>query len=340
MKARKIVVYHLNKDLSGSSVILDSVIDVLKSNNFLVKVIYANRLPYLKYSIIEQPILRNIKFLFWQFFSFTKVFFRFDRAEFVIVNTGLSMGAILGWHVTPFRQKFLLYSHETHVNNRLIDICMKRIISSTRPPMITVSSYHHLFWKEKYGVNSFVIPNPVKEVGFLDKGVERRFVTFVGNPSELKGYPVWLQVVEKLNTFDIPSHTVLNRQAHIYPNLIKDKNKLSVGRRDLTEIYLESKVVVNLTNETLAIETFSLVIAEAILHGCGVVTPRNGGFKDYISESDDVRMVNTTDVSAVLSAIIELYSIRSLDLKQATKKLQMNAESFDKQILNVLNRIN
>ena len=83
MRARIVSIYHLNKDISGSSIILDRIIDVLTRNHFLVKENYANQQRFLNYSLLDKPFVRNIKFLAWQLVTGARVFFCFDKAEII-----------------------------------------------------------------------------------------------------------------------------------------------------------------------------------------------------------------------------------------------------------------
>lgn len=320
---------HLNNDFSGSTRILGNSIDVAIANGLdfriYVSTSYETGLLSPHEAMISRywyrksgnKTLRHLFLLISQLHMCWLMWLHGRKYEQVTVyqNTVLAFGAALYARLSGSRS--ICHIHETSLGGPLYNQMLKAVCDLGRPVYIYVSHAHRdiLDWATP---QAHVVHNAVDPVLFRagsqskEKLISPINIYFPSAPLEKKGFDVFLDLATTLiPRKDIRFHWVANCSArernwaldhfNIPPNLI-----VHDVVADMSPIYHDADIVLNLSDANQWIETFGMTIVEAMAFGCLVIAPPVGGPAEIVTDRLDGVLLHGWDLAALVEILTDI----------------------------------
>jgi len=216
----------------------------------------------------------------------------------------------------PAAGPFLLFAPRRlviHLHENRLPGLARTIVSwaGRRGAVVIAVSRHHA---KQLGLACKVLPNAVGQGAPPSAPAVRNRLVFVGTTSAMKGFPLFLAIVQRLGIADLRPTAFLaggpdtpTEQALASARALGIETR--VGERDAAVHHADGFLLLQLTDPLMADETFSLVSAEAVWH----LVPVGGGGAAVLSEVAGKALafnMGSRDPDAMAEAIRALWTDR------------------------------
>ncbi len=358
---KRIVCFHLLNDYSGSPKVLYNVLEGLLRHGYEVDLytssggvldtlaehrdprsglpVYSNlHIHHTSYSFSPNPVVTMFKYSLAQFKIFcNSLRYISNRDTVFYVNTILPVGAAVGGCLCG--KRVIYHYHENAYVKSGFYRMLTNVMQKMASEIICVSSHQASFLKRKRDVT--VIPNAL-DSAFVSrlkpdprKAFERKEVLMLGSLKAYKGIGEFLELARRLPEFRF--RLVLNEDSEAVAQWLaveaKDRtdNVIVLSRiKDVTRLYNDASVVVNLSRPDLFVETFGLTALEAMACGLPVIVPPIGGIAEMVEDGKEGFHIDVRDMDRLVETVKRLLTDRELYLACARNALA-RAEQFDGQ---------
>ncbi len=331
MKKRKIVLFHLLNDFSGSPLILSYVakgmlemgyeVDIFTNSNsqgFLSAIPNA-KIYQFNYSWHKNKFLTLVHFIATQFQLFFWVLFKYAFNDSVFyINTVLPFGAALAGKLTG--KKIVYHIHETSLKPQILKKFLFKTATFCASKAIYVSEY--LYKKEPLiNVKSSIVPNAI-DTGFsaiaqkAQHAFPERFtVLMLCSLKVYKGVEVFVWLANELPAIDfclVLNTSDANLKAYFYGREIPSNLTLHSAQKNVHPFYAQSSLVVNLSLPNEWIETFGMTALEAMSYGRPVIVPPVGGIAELVKDDYNGFKIDATNKELLKTTIHKIASSKGL----------------------------
>lgn len=358
-----ITISHLNNDFSGSTKVLFLFLKFLKHKKINFKLFISNSskdgllndfidsaiiysYPKLKIKIFNYFVL-----LFSQFDLLIKLI-RFNKNKYLYQSTLLCFGSNI--FALFSNKKIIIHVHEILLINDFYRYILLKFNTNKYSNYIFVSNFQKKFYEDKrYFINkSIVIPNTVsfyeesKICNTNNKVINNNIiVTYIGPANVKKGFDMFLKIVNRyLNQnceFIWVANSVIDLKTAKQFNLFNELSsniKIYNSLKDLSNIYIKSNVILNLSNPKYWIETFGLTLLEGAYFGCIPFTLNIGGPKEIFQNNQNAFLFDEYNEICIFDKFDELLSCNHLKLiSKNTFELSQEFADIDKFHFKILN---
>ncbi|MGR2767995.1 glycosyltransferase family 4 protein [Photobacterium ganghwense] len=355
-KSNSYLFVHLFNNYSGSPKVLSDVIDVMKDNGVSYKLITSSTDGFLNkhvtssfvYTWSERKLLTLIFFIFAQIQIAIYMIVNRKSFDVVYVNTILpfaaaAVGKLLG-------KKVIYHIHETSISPKFLDLFLKKFIKLFSDQAIFVSDFLRQEYEGVISCKSEVLYNCStyhSSSRCLDKAVikDKKRVTFVTSFKEYKGIFVFSSLVQCLKNndnylFDFVCNDLSDDDLNSL-NLPKDMVNVVTGLSNLTSLYEESNLILNLSLPEQCIETFGLTVAEAMCFGVPAIVPPVGGPSEIVINGYNGHHCNPHDLPKLVQLIEDIldeknyqnFSSNAFNQSQLFSRL-----AYEENLLNILGK--
>ena len=363
---KKVVVFHLFNDFSGSPKVLSMALEALIADGYDVTLFTSDggvldgltshdtvHKHTINYSFSPNPIVTVWRLLRSQTVSFFKAL-RYCRTHgtATYINTILPFGAALGAKLAGSR--VIYHYHENAFAKglmyRMLACWMKRIADD----IICVSDYQaeHL---SGMNVHPHVIPNGLPASLFSSlkpsplSAYDRKCVMMLSSLKEYKGTYEFIQLASEHPDF---KWTLIINDSKDRINQFLNRNHIDITaipwldvyprQTDVSIFYNNTSLVLSLSNPDLFIETFGLTAAEAMTAGLPVIVPTVGGIADLVTDGYNGYKLDVRNLSAIGDKIREILTDKDLYMRLAAgameKSGEFNPENFSSAICSLFNK--
>ncbi len=328
VKNNKIICVHLFNNYSGSPKVLAQIINSLLSKGYDIDLI-TNRTEgflsniegvnyiYINYNWSKNKVVTLFYFLFAQVELFFKIISYKNTGSTLYINTITPIGAALAGKLID--KKIIYHVHEKYVRSNIINRICQYVFEKTVFKSIYVSNYLKQCYDSPALKDSVVIYNSL-DTEFKQLATEWLNLNPVRHPDSIlmlcslrafKGVYEFVKLSNLLPQYkfvlvlsapesEVKTFTneiTFGENLKIYPNQI-----------NLHPFFKEVKLVLNLSNPDLWIETFGLTILEAMEYGIPAIVPFIGGPTELIVDGYNGFQVNPKDIELVKDKIELLMS--------------------------------
>lgn len=348
--------FHLLNDYSGSSRILSNVIYGLFNTYSVVggKLYTSDTQGALDSSGIEKHTFHyrfssNIFLTFIRYFKTQCRLFILalnDKNRIFYINTILPVSAALAGKMMG--KKIIYHYHENAfakgIHYRFLAWIMQRIADR----IICVSQYQADNLRRKDGV--FIVPNALK-ADFIAKlhpdsksSYDRQTVLMLSSLKQYKGIQEFIELSYKLSQYKFV--LVINAdEEEIQGYLMSEGISLSSNIRilpkqdDVSNIYNNASIVLNLTNPDYIIETFGLTAIEAMAAGLPVIVPPEGGISELVQNGVNGYKISVHDLEIIANRIEEILSDFNIYRKLSSNALAQSSLYKEENMINSIRTI-
>lgn len=331
MKKRKIVLFHLLNDYSGSPLVLSYVAKGLIDKGYDVDIFtnsstegFLSNIPngsiyFFNYSWHKNKISTLLHFIFTQAWMFFWVFFKYMNKDCLFyVNTVLPLGAALAGKVT--QKKVIYHIHETSLKPEFLKKILFKTASICASKVIYVSKFLHE--KEPLpNVESIIIPNAIDlnftstAKNFQTKFPERFSVLMLCSLKVYKGVEVFIWLSTKLPDIDfylVLNTTELHLNSYFEGRTLPSNLILKSSQKNVHPFYKLSSIVVNLSLSNEWVETFGMTALEAMSYGRPVIVPPVGGIAELVDNDVNGYKIDANNKELLKEIIIKIASDQTL----------------------------
>jgi len=230
----------------------------------------------------------------------------------------------------------------------VFDPVLGRLILTIPDSLVSVSNLDLQTVLKRFKVRrkkNYWIPNGVDISQFkpLD-GVRKRYITFIGRLSYIKGFDLFLKIIEKIYKknqnieFLVVGYGPLENMLHEFRKRVPIKHYRRVPYKKMIEIYNQSKILLI----TSRYEGMPSTMLEAMSCGTQVVASKTGGIPEVIKDKEhgflfDIN--NLMEVSDLCLKLIENQKKRTQSSKKIREYIKMNFswEIITKKMIRVYN---
>ncbi|WP_102385324.1 glycosyltransferase family 4 protein [Vibrio cyclitrophicus] len=249
------------------------------------------------------------------------------RGQVVISNTLLPFGANLASKL--FANRLICYVHETSVSPRPLQQMLTGIVKYCADEVIFVSNYvrdFHQGWaknKLSHVVYNCVSKEFVHAKQPSNASLETKFssqsVLFVGSLKLYKGIDTFVELAKALPQYQFTA--VVNANYADYQSFLQENQNVSnlsvVHRPDnLSQIYQQHSLLVNLSKPSQCTETFGLTLIEAMACATPVIAPNVGGPLEVVNNNCGFTL-NVTNLNELSSHVQHLLNSQNIWLDTA-----------------------
>ena len=319
---------HLLNDRSGSPTVLASVIEAIAQDSDVLIVSEGDgaladlkvakwHYPYSRFSnkwftltsyLVSQLAL--MVFLFWR----TR---KRSRREAIYINTALPFGAAVFGRLSG--RPVIYHLHEVSISPRLLQKFLWKVVSMTASEVRFVSDFQRRTVEISHE-NTRVIHNAISarlasEAAEYQRGVGSEVfnVVMLATLRDYKGVPEFIELArryEKNRSFHF--QLIANDDAATVKQYFETKRPLPSNftvepRTDqLSPIYVNASLVVNMSRPQEWVETFGLTLLEAMSFGVPVIAPPVGGPVELLGDDLSAYLIEGTDLESICEKISAL----------------------------------
>lgn len=296
---KKLRVFHLLNDFSGSPKVLRQVIKNAQEIDFEINLSTSSGRGFLSdlegvhyqdnHYVFKSNKLKRFAFLFGvQFMVMIKTLFVLSKDDVVYINTLLPFGAAIAAKIRGVRVVY--HVHESSIQPKMLLNFLKYIAKKTATEIIYVSEYvqKELALKHK---NEGIIYNAIDR-DFLEQRlsknvdeIEEPQVLMVCSLKAYKGVNEFVTLAKKMPQFQFK--LVLNatqKEVDAFLDSVGSSSNLKcyAKQENLHPFYSKADVVLNLSHPNLWVETFGLTVLEAMCYGIPTIVPPVGGVTELV----------------------------------------------------------
>jgi len=320
---KKIIIFHLLNNFTGSPQVLRNVIENLNPDEYEIELYTSLTRGFLSdiqgvhyqsnyYFRSKYKLVTLFSFFFSQFLIFLKILFlNFkDNKPVFYVNTILPFSAIL---VGKFKRiPVITHVHEYFVTPKILNTFLFYITNNFSTKIIIVSNFlkiNHVNSKAETLVIYNALSSNFNKYNILKdrSGSDLSFcVLMLASLRPYKGISDFISLA--ILNLDINFNLVLSDSQETvdkyFSSIYLPMNlKIFPSQRDVTPFYLEADLVINLSNKNLWIETFGMTILEAMNFGIPVIVPTIGGITELVEDGINGFLIDSNDHNEISAKI-------------------------------------
>lgn len=340
-----IVCFHLYNDLSGSPIILRTVLKGLLRRNYYITLRTSRggvldslqddnlKISHYYYHFSPHPLVTMARYAWVQLHTFFYAF-RFIRQKNCVfyINTLLPIGPALAGKLMG--KRVIYHYHENAwIKGRVYKTLswMMRWIASD---IICVSEYQRRTLLDNRKVT--IVPNAASDKFMAsahtdaEVAYDRQTVLMACSCKRYKGVEAFFRIAERMPQFQFL--LVLNES---HEHVTKFLRKLAVPSlpnvtvqpsvNDMSSVYTRASLVLNLSDRLQFIETFGMTVVEAMCFGLPCIVPVVGGISELVKECETGYHVDSHDTELLVQKIgtlltdYELYSQMAMKTSLASQ---------------------
>ncbi len=361
---KHIVFIHLLNDYSGSPGVLAQVINALPDGEYEKTLFVSNSskdgfLSNLKnvetklywYRWMASNWMRLITYSISQFLLFFYLLKYFRKDITIYINTLLPFGA--GLAAKLMNKKIIYHIHETTIRPQILKKVLVWVAEKSAAKAIYVSNYLRGVIELK-NVESKIVHNALSNDftyqadAYLKESKKQKenLVVMICSLKSYKGIVEFVEIAKQLKNINF--ELVLNANMNEVNQFKASQNipiNLSVfsAQKNVHDFYQRAKIVLNLSNPTVWIETFGMTILEAMYYNIPVIAPNIGGPTELIENQKNGYLINVDELNKIINRIEtlmvddELYNKISLAAK--TKANEFSTIQFQEKAKYLINNI-
>ena len=310
---KKIVCVHLLNNYSGSPKVLKQIINSFISKGYQVDLItnksegFLSNINGVKYIYISYQ-WKSSKFLTLPFLIFAQIQLFFlilisSSNNLFYINTITPIGALLACNFS--RKQVICHVHEKYVKLNLFNNICEYIYKKTSCFSIFVSKYLQTCYLNKQK-NSKVIYNSLelKFCNVATKHLKNRIsqptkILMICSLRKFKGVFEFIKLSSMLPQYNFELVVSSSKEE---VDLFKQNNSLGSNIRifekqsNLHPFYQRARLLLNLSDQNLWVETFGLTILEAMTYGIPSIVPKVGGPIELVSDNYNGYLVSSGEL--------------------------------------------
>lgn len=315
----KIAAFHLFNDYSGSPKVLKMVlsglvqrgysVDLLTSRGGVLDELKEQNVAHYRYSyrFSENPIITMLRYTYAQIYMFFFSFRYLFRKEVVFyINTILPVGAALAGRLMG--KRVIYHYHENSFAKGTFYKTLASFMERLASDIICVSEFQSRYINRKEGVH--VVPNALSNT-FVERfkhnpelSFSMQRVLMVASLKKYKGVVQFIELSNRLPQFNFA--VVLNETQKAIDDFIKE-NGITLGnnivlyprQEEVAPFYAEASLLLNLTDASMAVETFGLTALEAMSAGLPVIVPTQGGVAELVEDGCNGYKIDVKDLDKI-----------------------------------------
>lgn len=323
---KRVVCFHLFNDYSGSPKVLFMVLKGLLNCGYRVDLVSTrggvldelDDHPYLhrhfyRYAFSNCAVLTMLRYVLVQLYTFFFSFrYLFIKDCLFYINTLLPVGPALAGRIMG--KRVVYHYHENASIKSVFYKVLARGMQQLSHRIVCVSAYQASFLKRSDKV--VIVPNALPEE-FVERlcpnpilAYERKTVLMLSSLKDYKGTREFVQLAKKLPKFKFV--IVINDSQEKIEDYMNEKivyakslMNLQVYARqsDVSTFYNNASLVINLTDSSLAVETFGLTALEAMSAGLPVIVPTVGGIAELVEDGVNGYRIDVQNLDKIGSCI-------------------------------------
>lgn len=346
---KKIFVFHLLNDFSGSPKVLSQMIKAWNSAGHDIHLHtsgnrqgllsgLSNVTEYDNHYRFYKPVLMRLFSLMWtQLLLIISMFTKVKKGDVIYINTILPFGAAVLGKLKGV--KVVYHIHETSINPLIFKRFLMYWVKSCSSKVIYVSNF--LAQQEPLKVPSTVLWNSidddfVSEANSYDKE-EREFnnILMIASLKKYKGVDEFVEISSKSPTLNYTlvvnaaqedidhyfNHTELPKNLKIYPT-----------QSNVHPFYQSADVVMNLSRPDEWKETFGLTALEAMTYSLPVIVPPVGGIAEIVVDGHTGFHINGTMTKDIINILHTMKKDKHY-YQTLCKNAKIHSQSFTESIL-------
>ena len=301
-----------------------------------------NILPFLNKHFGDYDIIHSHSYIF------------FSTAQAAIMRMMYKFPLILHLHggaqtdysyTTTYSEKL-----QTIFKKYLFDKSIGKLILKIPDSLISVSQFDLQTILKVFKVkrqNSYWIPNAVDVSKFkIIEDIERKYITFIGRLSYIKGFDLFLKIIEKIHKnnqnikFLVVGEGSLYRMLQDFKKQIPIKHYHRVPHERMKEIYNQSKILLN----TSRYEGMSTTILEAMACGVYIIASKVGGTPEIVKDEKYGYLFEINKLDLASDHCLKIYKNQNMldkfsKLSRDYVKKQFSWEIITKKIIKIYNSL-
>lgn len=315
---------HPNNDFTGSTKVLADIIEK-KYPYDTIRIItkdskgFLSNIPNVKITPIYYPTYKGkeipvITGIIWKLHASWLVLYYALFYQILYINTILPYyAAIIG---RLYRKQIVYHIHEYFIiKNRATKIA-EYVFNHIQAERIFVSKYLKEQYPSKESCKSYVKYNFLSE-SFLKnikikplKEREGKRIIMISSLNKIKGIFMFIAVARKMPEYQFD--LILSQDIQTINSFIKEEIpleeipqniKLIPSQKNIHPFLANSDLLLNLTNPSLAIETFGMTILEAMAYGIPAIVPNVGGPVELIKNGFNGYTIDVSNINIIISTI-------------------------------------
>jgi len=343
----KIVCIHLFNNYTGSPKILMQVIDALKIVGYEVDLItnksegFLSNISGIHYRYIFYQWKKNkLVTLFYFIFSQIQLFFIITKNyrqdnTILYINTITPIGAAIAGKL--FKKKIIYHVHEKYIAANMLHKTCQFVYEKIPCYSIFVSKYLQESYPKKSKKSSIVyntLEKTFKDISndYLEKRtLKSNTILMVCSLRSFKGIYEFVELSKllPLYNFELVLSAPENEVEIFKQGNFLIKNLSVFGSQiNLHPFYQRAKLLLNLSDSNLWIETFGLTILEAMEYGIPSIVPKAGGPKELVSDCYNGYLINSKELNEIKEKIDCMMKDENL-YDYFSKNAILKAKDFD-----------
>lgn len=360
----KIACFHLYNDFSGSPMLLKTILNGLLERGWYIDLVtstggpldelskYPNLKYYMyKYHFSENLFITSVRYLWIQAYTFILALrFMFSRNTVFYINTLLPIGPAFAGKLMG--KRVVYHYHENAFVKGNVYRFLAKAMQILADKIICVSSYQASMLDEKDKI--IVVPNALEPTVACRlkndtlKAYNHQNVLMISSLKKYKGIHEFFILSSQLQDFCFT--LVINEEAEAIKQYIKreslivPENLLVLPRQeDVSHIYRNASMLLNLTNKDYFVETFGLTTLEAMTAGLPVIVPNVGGISELVEDGINGYKIDVSDLPRIAEVISNILTDRELYQRLSENALSTSAkykpEEMISQVMSIIDEM-
>lgn len=353
----KLLVFHLLNDYSGSPKVLSQNITSLISNGCHITLVTSKggildrlrndnlTIHYLNYKFSNNRIITLLWFLLAQITMFFYAF-KYGRKNTFYINTILPFGASIAAKI--LKRPIIYHYHENAEAKGIAYKILSSIMLRTADKIICVSKIQAstLPKSDKIVIIPNAIPEPfesIKNYRFEEAFTAKR-VLMLCSLKKYKGINEFWKLAELMPKYNF--ELVINDNEYNIKRYIRDNNLKILPnliwhprQSDVIPYYLNSSIILNLSNKNEIIETFGLTAIEGIACGRPIIGPTVGGISEIIQDDFNGYKIDVQNLNKIKGAIEYILSTKERYVSFCKNSLSLKSNYSEKNVVKEINNL-
>lgn len=318
---KRIHIFHLFNDYSGSPLVLKKTIETFKQQGAIITVHTSDSEGFLSsipkvdyvtntYNWHPWKLVTLYRFFVMQLRWMIQLLLAIRSTDIVYINTLLPFGpALIG---KLFGKEVIYHMHEPQVHPQVLFSFLKKVTENTAQKVVFVSDYLQSCFPtlRKRGQ---VVHNVLSEKFLTDrkeKMSNQRFtVLMLCSNKAYKGIHEFAELAVKLPT--VSFEIVLNASPAAitpYREEYQEVSNLFVysTQKDVHQFYQRAHLLVNLSQPTQWVESFGMTVLEAMSYQIPCIVPEVGGIAELVNDGENGYTISSVKIEAIASKIKRL----------------------------------
>ena len=330
---KRVVCFHLLNDYSGSPIVLRMALRGLLKRNYRVDLVttqggvlddlqtYDNLTTHTyRYRFSTNSVVTMVRYMWVQLYTFVLAFKWLMAKDTVFyINTLLPAGPALAGRMMG--KRVVYHYHENAKAKGAFYRVLAWLMQRLAHQIICVSAYQASKLKPSKKIT--VIPNALPQefaervTSDCEKAFKLQNILMLSSLKSYKGTDEFIQLAAELPEFHFIM--VINDEERNIKEYIEQKGlsisdnlRIHPRQDDVVAFYEKASLVLNLTNKSMAVETFGLTALEAMTAGLPVIGPTEGGIAEIVKDGVNGYQIDCHDKDKIAQRIKEMFSDKNL----------------------------